>query len=108
MKFCKHCKNYMSIQEIDMDNKRNIYYSCIPCNYYQPTEEYKIFTKLYKENNKIKLIRNPEFSVHDNTLPKKSTKCPDCKKINDNVYYQNDDLTITLICNNCTKLWIYS
>jgi len=108
MIFCKHCKNYMQIQEIDMESKRSIYYSCIPCNYFQSTDEFNIFTKSYKKSNKKDWIRNPEFAVADNTLPKKSTKCPDCKKINENVYYQNPDLTITLICKNCTKLWIYS
>lgn len=108
MNFCKHCKNYMQIKEIDLNNQRNIYYTCTPCNYIQSTQEYNIFTKHYKQNNKKDWILNPEFSVNDNTLPTKSTKCPDCKKINENVYYQNYDLTITLVCKNCKNLWIYS
>lgn len=108
MIFCKHCKNYMQIQEIDMNNLRNIYYSCKQCNYFQPTKQYNIFTKNYKNNHKQNWIRNPEFAVEDNTLPRKSTKCTSCKKINDNVYYQNNNLTITLICKNCKNLWIYS
>ena len=108
MLFCKKCKNYMKIIEKKINNKRSIYYTCNLCNYTEPTNNFKIFNKSYKQDKNIKIIQNPEFSIHDNTLPRKNTKCPECKKINDNVYYQNDNLTITLICSNCKNLWIYS
>lgn len=108
MIFCKNCKNYMKIKEINTHNIRNISYTCHQCNYTEPTNQFIIFQKSYKQVNKKDWITNPQFSIKDSTLPRKSTKCPECKKINDNVYYQNNDLTITLVCNNCKKLWIYS
>ena len=36
---------------MNIDNKRNIYYICTPCNYSQSTDEYNIFTKFYKQND---------------------------------------------------------
>lgn len=107
MKFCKKCKNYMKISEIDKDNKRDIYYTCNQCNYIESTNQYNIFKKNYKQVKKD-IIQNPEFSNFDKTLPRKNTKCPYCKYKQDNVYYQNNNLTITLVCSKCEKTWIYS
>ena len=99
----------MVITEMDYKNQRNIFHICKQCDYIQPTNNYNIFQKNYKhDENKKGMIVNPEYSIYDNTLPRKNTVCPCCKKRNENVYYQNNDLTITLICCNCTKQWIYS
>lgn len=98
----------MKISEIDIDNKRNIYYTCQQCNYTQPTQQFNTFKKYYRQNNNQNWAKHPEFSVYDKTLPKKHTKCPSCKKVNDNVYYQNSNLTITLVCQLCKNSWIYS
>ena len=107
MKFCKNCKNYMKISEIEQHNNRNIYYVCNQCNYIEDTNNFIIFQKKYKQVKK-KFIQNPEYFVIDKTLPTKNTLCPQCKHKNDNVYYQNEDLTITLVCKDCNKVWIYS
>ena len=93
---------------MDIDNQRNIYHICYNCNYTEPTPRFKIFNKLYKKDTNKKWIRHPEFAVYDKTLPKKHTKCPSCKKINDNVFYKNENLTISLICDNCKNFWVYS
>ena len=108
MNFCQKCNNYMKIKEMDIDNKRDIYYICKSCDFSIKSSKSLIFKKSYKRNIKKDWIKNPEFAVNDNTLPRKSTKCPSCKKINENVYYQNKDLTISLICHNCKNIWIYS
>ena len=97
----------MKISEIDIEGNRNIYYICNKCEFIQETDKFIIFEKKYKQTKK-KFIKNASYLINDKTLPKKNTKCPHCKHKNDNVYYQNDDLTITLICNSCKKLWIYS
>lgn len=107
MKFCKNCKNYMKISEIDIKNTRNIYYVCNQCDYIEDTNNFLIFQKKYKQIKK-NIIKNPEYFITDRTLPKKKTKCPKCKHKNHNVYYQNNDLTITLICKECKHIWIYS
>ena len=107
MKFCKKCQNYMKISEMDINNVRNIYYCCNQCNYSETTDQFNIFEKKYKHDKK-NIIQNPEFSVYDKTLPKKNTKCPKCKTKRENVYYQNNNLTITLVCSNCKNTWIYS
>ena len=98
----------MKISEIDYQNVRNIYYICDTCNHIEPTTKYNVFEKEYKQKRNLHQITNPQYSINDNTLPRKNTKCPKCKKINDNVYYQNENLTITLLCNNCSNQWIYS
>lgn len=107
MKFCKKCRNYMKISEVDLNDKRNIYYTCNQCDYTETTNEYCVFEKQYKQTKKDD-VRNPEFSVFDKTLPRKNTKCPKCKHKNDNVYYQNHNLTITLVCLMCKNTWVYS
>lgn len=108
MKFCNNCKNHMTITEQKINKVRNIYYICKQCNSTQPTQNYNIFKKIYKKENNKNWVRNPEFSVIDLTLPKKHVKCTSCKKFNDNVYYQNNNLTITIVCSNCKHVWIYS
>jgi DNA-directed RNA polymerase subunit M/transcription elongation factor TFIIS len=108
MIFCDKCKNNMNICEINIDGVRNIYYNCNNCEFIKPTQQFKIYNKLYNNNINKDWVIDPVFSINDKTLPRKHTKCPSCKKINDNVYYQNKDLTIKLICNNCQHMWIYS
>ena len=108
MLFCVKCQNHMIITEMEVESQRNIYHICPQCNYIQQTTNFNIFQKNYKQDNNKNRIKNPEFSIHDNTLPRKNTVCTSCKKRNENVFYQNNDLTITLICSNCSHQWIYS
>ena len=108
MKFCKNCKSYMAIYEKDFNNQRTIVYNCNKCNYTELPDSFCVFKKEYKQSITNDLIKNPKLIVTDNTLPRKNTKCWECKKINDNVYFQNNDLTITLVCNNCKHMWTYT
>ena len=108
MIFCDNCKNNMKICEMDIDGVRNIYYNCQSCNFIKPTQQFNIFQKYYNNDNNNNWKIKSLYSINDPTLPRKHTKCPSCKKINDNVYYQNNDLTIKLVCTNCENTWIYS
>lgn len=107
MFFCSNCNNYMKIIEKDIDNIRNIYYICQNCDIKENVNDYMIFNKSYQNKiNDDKWDINKKYSLYDKTLPRKYSKCPECKKYNENIYYQNKNLRIKIICNNCMFSWI--
>ena len=107
MEFCENCKNYLFLKEQKINDKRTLYYYCKCCEFQKECDNNKISFKRYKfeeqktdENNHMN-----KYKTNDMTLPRKSTKCPKCKKTNNNVYevkYLNNCYNLNMICSNST------
>lgn len=112
MEFCNNCKNYLFLKEEKVNTQRKLYYYCKNCDFKKECLNNKILFKRYKFDEE-KIEDNSyinKYKVSDITLHKKNTKCPKCKKINNNVYevkYLNNSYNLNFVCSNCYHSWIY-
>lgn len=105
-KFCDNCDNYLKLVE----NDNNLYYSCTKCTD-SPLiliENVCIFSKKYKNTDfrsiEIDNLVKNKYLLEDPCLPRNKSKCPKCKKINQNSYfvkYIDMKFNIINICSNC-------
>lgn len=109
MNFCSHCSKRLIIREEINDNKRDVFYFCpnTDCKYKIKCSNYRITHKVYHHqlNNKTHLNK---YKVKDITLPKKKTKCPNCKEKNFNRYepkFFHNTFFINNICSVCFYNW---
>ena len=107
MEFCENCKNYLYFKEYLINNNRKLFFYCKKCDYKKECNLKKITFKNYKVKKKIKKDNFlNKYKIHDNTLPKKISKCKYCHKINNNPYeivYTNNIYNMNIICINCKK-----
>jgi hypothetical protein len=81
------------------------------CDLYEECHNFTIMVKKYNNFNNLSRTNDNyinKYKTNDNTLPKKKSKCPHCKKINENVYevnYHNNCYNINNICSNCFLNW---
>ena len=70
----------------------------------------KVMHKVYKQKEKkddAKYLN--KYKNQDQSLPRRRSKCPHCKKININVYeikYINNSYNMNFICGKCNENWI--
>jgi len=104
--FCENCFNLLIIKEIQINEKKEIYYFCNNCDYNIKCDNKKISSKDYNKNIKINYDHLNKYKKNDITLPKKITKCFYCKNKNENKYeinYYNNYYNIYNICSKCNK-----
>jgi hypothetical protein len=115
MEFCE-CGNFLFQREILITtddptvNKKKLIYYCQCCDFKKDCENYKIYSKIYKNNNIINNNKNKnKMKLNDKTLPSIKIKCKKCKKINENKYeihYMNNSYHRNIICKNCHTNWL--
>ena len=105
MEFCKNCKNYLFLKECKVNGDRKLIYYCKQCDFSKDCIDNKISFKIYKKTDNLENDSYlNKFKVTDLTLPRKTTKCPKCKKTNNNVYevkYFNNSYNLNIICKHC-------
>ena len=112
MEFCESCKNYLFLKEEKVDNKRQLFYYCRGCDFKKQCVNNKISFKRYNfdSNKNDDTSYMNKYKVNDLTLPKKTCKCPKCKKTNNNVYevkYINNCYNLNVICSYCFHNWVF-
>jgi|TARA_B100001971_G_scaffold145311_1_gene134420 DNA-directed RNA polymerase subunit M/transcription elongation factor TFIIS len=110
MEFC-NCGSYLFKKEIIKEDTKKLIYYCQCCNYQKDCQNYKIYSKIYKNNNNIinNDIEKNRMKLNDQTLPSIKIKCKKCKKINENKYeihYINNSYHRNIICKNCYTNWL--
>ena len=110
MKFCD-CGSYLFKKEIiNKENKKELNYYCKCCDYQDLCDDYKIYSKIYKNNNMINNDKEiNKLKINDKTLPEIKIKCKKCKKTNENKYeihYTNNSYHRNIICKKCYTNWL--
>ena len=103
MQFCKNCNNYLYITE-DRELKK-LYNYCKKCDYKKETNNTCIYKIRYDKNIEIEPYINHKYINDDPTYPTKNIECPECKKKNNNAFYQCNDLSIIFVCKKCKHKW---
>tara|TARA_Y200000002_G_C22554557_1_gene609720 strand:- start:524 stop:862 length:339 start_codon:yes stop_codon:yes gene_type:complete len=112
MNFCKTCDNKLYPYE----EEDRLYLSCQDCGFKEIYEGSVIEKKSFK-NKSAKLIKNIQFLIYDNGLPRTIQKqCPNKNCItnknnikSESVFMQDSiSLKLTYICTSCNVEWKYS
>lgn len=104
MLFCKDCSRFLRIQEMIIDNKRDVYLYCDDCKTATRPKSYQFHIKYFQQkiNNSDKVSN--EIRSQDITLPLQKSTCPFCKKTQFNRFqrhYENNTFWIDNICKEC-------
>jgi len=105
MEFCENCKNYLYLKETKDNGIRKLFHICRKCDFKKECLNKKVSFKTYRMiNTNTNDTYLNKYKANDVTLPTKTCKCPNCKKINANAYetkYINNSFQMNVICKEC-------
>ena len=112
MNFCKSCDNKL----YPLEDEDKLYLSCEDCGFKEIYQGSIIEKKNFKSKSR-NIVRNIQFLIYDDSLPRTSQKqCPNktCKsnmkdQKSEAVFLQDPiSLKLTYICTSCNVEWKYS